>query len=132
MFLRPLLREPARPWVLVHAESQAVVARRVQAAVDSRSRRKGLLGRDGLDDEALIIAPCNAVHTFFMRFPIDVIFTDREGVITRCVADVRPWRMTGALRGFATIEVAAGTIERTRVGRGQRLELRDAATTPGP
>ena len=124
MFLKPLLREPSRPWVLVNAESQAVLAHRVKAAVDSRSRREGLLGRAGLDDEALIIAPCNAVHTFFMRFPIDVIFADRQGVITRCVPNVRPWRLTGALRGFATIEVAAGTIGRTHSARGQRIELR--------
>ena len=123
MFLKQLLREPARAWALMNTENQAIVARRVQAAVDSQSRREGLLGRTGLDDEALIIAPCNAVHTFFMRFPIDVIFTDRQGVITRCVSDVRPWRLTGALKGFATIEVAAGTLARTHTQRGQRLEL---------
>lgn len=124
MFLRPLLREPTGSWMLVNADTGAPLARRVQAAVDSASRRKGLLGRAGLEDEALIIAPCHAVHTAFMQFPIDVIVTDREGVIGRCISDVVPWRITGAWRGFATIELPAGTIARTATARGQRVEIR--------
>jgi uncharacterized membrane protein (UPF0127 family) len=127
-FLAPLLRHPDRHWVLADTETGAIVANRVHAAVDSASRRRGLLGRTALDDEALVIAPCGAVHTFFMRFAIDVIFADRAGRVCRCVADVRPWRVTGALRGFATIEVAAGTLARAGTRRGHRLELRDAGT----
>jgi uncharacterized membrane protein (UPF0127 family) len=127
MFLTPLLRDAGRVWMLANAETGAVLASRVHAAVDSKSRRQGLLGRSGLDDEALIIAPCNAVHTCFMQFPIDVIFTHRDGRIARCVPGVRPWRVTGALRGFATIELASGTIERTKTVRGHRLELRQAS-----
>ena len=124
LFLRPLLRDATRAWMLANAETGAVLARRVHAAVDSKSRRQGLLGKSGLDDEALIIAPCNAVHTFFMQFPIDVIFAQRDGRIVRCVSRVRPWRVTGAIRGFATIELASGTIERTATAPGHRLELR--------
>jgi uncharacterized protein len=126
MFLRPLLRNPARSWRLVNGDTRAVLASRVHAAVDSASRRRGLLGRTGLDDEALIIAPCNAVHTFFMRFPIDIVYTDRQGTVTRCVAAVPPWRLSGALRGFATIELPAGAIARTGTRVGQRLELHAA------
>jgi uncharacterized membrane protein (UPF0127 family) len=123
-FLQPLLRDPARAWTLVNLDSGACVAGRVSAAVDSTTRRRGLLGRTSLDDEALVIAPCNAVHTCFMRFSIDVIFIDRDGRVTRAATDVAPWRLTGALRAFATIEVAAGTVARTSTRRGHRLELR--------
>jgi uncharacterized membrane protein (UPF0127 family) len=126
MFLSALLREPGRHWVLANRDTGAVLAHRVRAAVDSASRRKGLLGRASLDDEALIIAPCSAVHTCFMRFAIDVIFTDRAGRVSRCVPAVRPWRITGTLRGFATIELAAGTIDRTGTRRGHTLQLQDA------
>src|SRR5678815_5448867 len=108
-FLQPVLRQPERLWSLVVAETGAPLVGRVTAAVDSETRRRGLLGRTGLDDEALVIAPCNAVHTFFMKFSIDVLFVDKQGRVIRVVHDVRPWRITGALRGFATIEVAAGT-----------------------
>ena len=124
MFLKPLLRQPDRTWSLVNGQNHAVLAGRVHAAVDSASRRRGLLDRTRLDDEALIIAPCNAVHTCFMKFAIDIIYTDRQGIVTRCVAAVPPWRLSGALRGFATIELPAGTIDRTQTRKGQRLELR--------
>ena|SRR5688572_6860691 len=123
MFLRPLLRDPQRQWTLVNADTAARVVSRVVAAVDSASRKKGLLGRTGLDDEALVIAPCNAVHTFFMKFAIDVVFTDRDGRVMRVVPAVAPWRITGAWGGFATIELAAGTAARSGILVGHRLEV---------
>ena len=122
-FLTPLLRQPARPWALHNRNTGATLAGRVLAAVDSETRRRGLLGRTHLEDEALVIAPCNAVHTFFMKFSIDVIFVDRHGAVTRVARAVQPWRITGALRAFAVIEVAAGTAARTRTTTGQSLIL---------
>jgi uncharacterized membrane protein (UPF0127 family) len=124
MFLSPLLRDANRRWLLANADTGGVLARQVHAAFDSASRRRGLLGRAGLEDEALIIAPCSAVHTFFMQFPIDVVFAARDGRITRTWAAVKPWRLAAALRGFAAIELQAGTLARTGTHRGHRLELR--------
>jgi uncharacterized membrane protein (UPF0127 family) len=124
-FLQPLLRHPDRRWMLIDADTDARIVARISAAVDSASRRKGLLGRAGLDDEALVIAPCNAVHTFFMRFAIDILFVDRDGRVRRTVENVGPWRITGSLRAFATIECSAGTLARTATRRGHRLELRE-------
>ena len=126
VFLTAFLKEPSSspPWLLVNADSGATLARQVRAAVDSRSRRQGLLGRTSFDDEALIIAPCSAVHTFFMRIPLDVIFTDRSGLVMRCSPHVRPWRLAGTLTAFAAIELPAGTIERSGTARGHRIELR--------
>ena len=96
----------------------------LRLAVTPFARLRGQLGRP--EPVPMLIAPCSAVHTFFMRFAIDVIFTDRDGRVSRCVPAVRPWRITGTLRGFATIELAAGTIDRTGTRRGHTLELRDA------
>ena len=149
MFLKPLLRNPSHPWTLVNGHTGAVLAVRVYAAVDSASRRQGLLGRTGLDDEALIIAPCNAVHTFFMRFPIDVVFAARDGRVVKVCLEVRPWRMAGAIRGFAAIELPAGAARRHAVAPGDVLRVgvlepyspstrtttgadRDAANLPSP
>ena len=126
MFLSPLLREPNRPWVLEDTTAGAVLASSVEAAVDSTSRRRGLLGRTGLDDAALVIAPCNAVHTLFMRFPIDVVFVDRAGRVLRIAASVPAWRMTASWRAFATIELAAGTVARIGTAVGHTLHLRCA------
>jgi uncharacterized membrane protein (UPF0127 family) len=85
-----------------------------------------LLGRDSLAaGSALILAPCSSIHTFFMRFPIDVAFVDREGVILRIAADLRPWRIALALRAFAVIEMPGGTFAAadTRVGDALRPAL---------
>ncbi|HKH71429.1 MAG TPA: DUF192 domain-containing protein [Vicinamibacterales bacterium] len=127
MFLSPLLRDPHRLWALHDITTGELLASSVEAAVDSTSRRRGLLGRTGLDDEALIIAPCNAVHTFFMRFAIDIVFVDRTGRVLRIAASVPAWRMTVSLRAFATIELAAGTAARNDVAPGHLLSLRSAS-----
>jgi len=124
MFLAPLLREPHRLWALEEVTSHRTLVSRVHAAVDSTSRKRGLLGRASLDDAALVIAPCNAVHTFFMRFPIDILFVDRQGRVLRVARAVPPWRIAWAWRAFAVIELAATAASRIQVG--DRIGLRAA------
>ena len=130
MFLSAFRAGPARPWMLEDATAGALVARHVEAALDSASRRRGLLGRDSLRDTALVIAPCSAIHTFFMRFPIDVIFIDRQGVVVKVTPDLPAWRMSGAWGAYAVCEVASGTVRRTGTRAGNRLILRTAGS-PG-
>ena len=122
-FLRELIRQPDLRWALHNRETGAMLATRVVAAVDSETRRRGLLGRTGLKDEALIIAPCSAVHTFFMKFSIDVVFVNRAGAVTRVAREVSPWRIAASFRGFAAIELAAGTASRTGTTAGHLLTL---------
>ena len=128
-FVDPLLRR-TRPGIrhnLVNVETGRVVAGRVEAAFDSETRRRGLLGRDGMpEEEALIIAPCNGVHTFFMRFAIDVVFVAKDGRVVKACPRVRPWRTAIAWRAFAAIEGAPGLIERSGTRRGDRLVVREA------
>lgn len=131
-FLNPLLRAGATDHVLVNARTRGVVADRLLTAFDSASRRRGLLGRDGLPPgTALIIAPSNAVHTFFMRFPIDVAFVARDGRVIKVRAAVPPWRVTASLRGFTVIEFAAGTLARSNTRPGDSL-ICEAAETVDP
>ena len=96
-----------------------MLATRVETAFDSRSRRRGLLGRHALAaDTMLAIAPSNAVHTFGMRFPIDVLFVARDGRVVKRVVSMRARRIAGALRAFATLEFGAAHdgVARTQVG----------------
>ena len=88
------------------------------------ARRRGLLGRDGIDG-ALVLRPCRSVHTFFMRFPIDVAFCDREGTVLR-TCSLRPWRLSPivARAGFA-VEAEAGAFERWHLDAGDRLEVKE-------
>jgi len=121
-FLSPLLRAESIAHVLENARTQRVIADRLLTAFDSRSRRQGLLGRDGLPDgTALIIAPSNAVHTFFMRFPIDVAFVAKDGRVLKVRHAVPPRRITAALRAYAVAEMPAGTLRRADVRAGDTL-----------
>jgi len=126
-FVDPLLRRSHADLRLVNVERGTVVAGRVSAAFDSKSRKRGLLGRDGMpEDEALIIAPCNGVHTFFMRFAIDIVFVAKDGSVVKARRGVRPWRIALAWRAFAVIEGAPGLIERSGTRPGDRVALQEA------
>jgi uncharacterized protein len=123
-FLRPLVEGPADAFVLVADGAARPVATTLEPALDSASRRRGLLGRDGLPEgAALIIAPSNSVHTFFMRFPIDLIFAARDGCVLKIRHGVPAKRVSGALRAFAVIEMAAGSLDQAGLRVGDRLAV---------
>ncbi|MBV8464660.1 MAG: DUF192 domain-containing protein [Burkholderiales bacterium] len=87
-------------------------------------RMRGLLGRPRLaDDEILLIKPCNAVHTFGMRYAIDVVFTDRRGRITKIVHRVSPGRFAMSITASQVFELSAGTAQRMGFAAGQTLPL---------
>jgi uncharacterized protein len=110
---------------MVNERSGRLLASAVEIAATSETRRKGLLGRDTLDPStAMIIAPCSAVHTFFMRFTIDVVFVDRAGLVRKIARDLKPWRMAASLGSWAVVELNAGGAARGDVRVGDRLVLR--------
>ena len=116
---------PAGSLSLVNQRTDAALAERVEVAVTRRTRRKGLLGRDGLEtSSALVLAPCAAVHTMFMRFPIDVVFVDSDGRALRVVPNLGPWRIAIEPFAHAVVEMAAGSLEARHVRVGDRLYLR--------
>ena len=109
---------------LINARSGEALATDIELALTRAARRRGLLHREGLDPTAaLILAPCLAVHTAFMRFAIDVIFVDKSGHITRIVRRLVPWRVATSWRAYATIEVPAGSLSRFDLAVGDRLYL---------
>jgi uncharacterized protein len=71
---------------------------------------RGLLGRASLEHGAgLLIKPAPSVHMFFMRFPLDVVFIDRDNAIVGISHTLRPWRIAGARRAVSALELPAGT-----------------------
>jgi len=119
-----LLQAPEERFVLRHARRNNVIATRIEPAFDSASRRRGLLGRTAFaEGAALIIAPCNGIHTFFMRMAIDVVFVSRGGEVIKTYSDLPAWRIAFALRAFAAIELPSGTVERSDTRRGDQLRL---------
>ncbi|WP_109483064.1 DUF192 domain-containing protein [Paraburkholderia sp. C35] len=106
------------------------VPSRVALEVTDRrhERMRGLLGRDALDaDSALWLEPCNAVHTFGMRFPIDVIFIDRHGCVLSIHRNVGRARMRVNWRARVALEMCAHAAQTLHIERGDRLEWRTPA-----
>src|SRR4051794_19266904 len=96
-FLRPMTQDPTHAWTLLGVPGDRCVARTLIPAFDRETRNKGLLGRRSLDaGSALILAPCNGVHTFFMKFAIDIVFVSRLGRVLKIRPDCRAWRLAFA------------------------------------
>ena len=101
-----------------------VLATRLEVAGSGSTRRKGLLGRDGLaPGEGLWIVPCESVHTFFMRFPIDLVYLDRKNRIRKLRSAVGPWRLSACLTAHSILELPAGAIQASRTERGDLVEF---------
>ncbi len=116
-FLSPLARAPHASCALRNTRTGETLAERLEPAFDRETRNRGLLGRDGLDPgSALVLAPCNSVHTWFMRFPIDLLFVTRDGTVKKVRSAVPPWRIALSWGVLAVIELPAGTIGDCRPG----------------
>jgi uncharacterized protein len=101
-----------------------VVCERCIVADSPLPRMRGLLGRRNLgSDEGVLLRPAGSIHTFFMRFPIDVVFLDRDGRVLRVAESVRPWRTAAARGARAVLELRAGESGRRRVAVGDVLEV---------
>jgi hypothetical protein len=110
--------------VRVTASGGRVVCTRCEVAESARARMKGLLGRRGLGPgHGMLINPAPSVMTFFMRFPIDVVFLDRDRKIVGISHTLVPWRVAGARHAVAALELPAGTAEACGLQLGERLEL---------
>jgi uncharacterized protein len=108
---------------LVNRTRGALLADRVEVAAAIAERLRGLLGRTELPrGSALAIAPCAAIHTFFMKFAIDAVFLDRSGRVVRALPGLPPWRATRFhLRAAQVVELPAGTLARTGTREGDQL-----------
>ncbi len=92
---------------------------------DSRTkRRQGLLNRPPLaPGEGLWLVPCEAVHTFFMKFPIDLVYIDRERTVRKVRHAVQPWRVSACFSAHSVIELPAGAARASGAAKGDRLQI---------
>jgi hypothetical protein len=124
-FLQPLLRERHDRQCIVNVRTGKVVADQLITAFDSETRRKGLLAHTSLPaSTAMVIAPTNAIHTFFMKFPIDIVFVSKAGRVLKIRPAVPAWRMTASLRAHAVLELAAGSLSSSETEVGDQLIVR--------
>jgi uncharacterized membrane protein (UPF0127 family)/protein-S-isoprenylcysteine O-methyltransferase Ste14 len=114
--------------VPLRLENGSIVCERCVLADTALMRMKGLLGRAELPaGDAILLRPASSVHTAFMRFPIDVVFLDKEHCVTKIAANLRPWRTAAARHAETVVELAAGEAERRNLKVGDRIVEPDAS-----
>jgi uncharacterized membrane protein (UPF0127 family) len=108
-----------------NAVRNTTLAENCEAARTFVARFKGLQLRKGLPaGSGLLITPCNSIHMFFMRFPIDAVFIDAEQTVLHIEEGIRPWRISRVVRkARSVLELPAGTASATGTRPGDRLEL---------
>ena len=100
------------------------LADRAEVADSSAKRRTGLLKHEGLaPGGGLWIAPCEGIHTIGMKFPIDVLFLNRQRRVVKIRASMGKWRLALSLRAHSVLELPAGTIAETGTAVGDQLEV---------
>ena len=116
----------ADTWRLVSETTGKIVVARLRIADGFWSRLAGLQFRRRLPSDAgVLLVPCNSVHTGFVRFPVDVVFLDRQGSVLAIRRDLRPWRLAlGPRKSHAVLEVVAGSAD---VQPGEKLRLEPAS-----
>jgi uncharacterized membrane protein (UPF0127 family) len=102
---------------------QSVIAEKVGIADSFFSRFMGLMGKKTLPEgSCLIITPCNSIHMFFMRFPIDALFLDKDNTVVYILEGIKPWGLSKIVwNAHSVIELPQGTIRKSRTSEGDRL-----------
>lgn len=110
---------------LVNLSKNIEVASEVEVASTYLKRLIGLLGRSGLGSgKALWIHHCHSIHTWFMRFPIDVVFVDEKMKVRAVYEDMGAWRMTSPFtKAESVFELPAGTLKSKPVELGDELHV---------
>jgi uncharacterized protein len=116
--------------LVVGDPQQKVVCEICHLADNFLSRMRGLLGRRALGrGEGVLLRPAAAVHTWFMRFPIDVLFLDRKLEVVAVRPSVKPWRAAAARGACAVLELRAGESDRRGIQVGDRIGMVGPAST---
>ena len=119
------MRKTPTRLVARNIDTGELVANRVTVATKKVDRAVGLLKYSTLaPGEGLLITPCRGVHTCGMRFTIDLVALDENGVVVDAVQELAPWRIRLPRPGAVSVlELPAGSLSRTNTERGHRIEL---------
>lgn len=103
-----------------------IVVPEVKQTTHALERMRGLLGHPPLQPgEGILIQPCNSVHTLFMRYPIDVIYLDRNNAVLKLVPSLRPFRLSFGAGAVAVLELGAHEAQRCGIKVGMHLGWED-------
>ncbi len=110
---------------LTNVTKGVVLAEEARLADSFLKRLTGLLGKKKLaKSQALIIKPCNSIHTFFMHFPIDVLFVNKNNAVIKVILGLKPFRLSGIYFNAAyAVELPPGTVGSSLSGVGDILSI---------
>lgn len=110
---------------IINQTKNTTIAREAIVAETLFQRIKGLLGKKQLaEGQAIILRPCSSIHTLFMRFAIDVIFVDKNNIVIKAIAHLKPFRLTYIYFHAAfVIELPANTLKSTLTAIGDTLSI---------
>ncbi len=110
---------------IVNKVNGKVLANNVEIAGNFTKRLKGLLGRTGLNrGESMILYPCSSIHTYFMNFPIDVLFINRDAVVLKTIENMKPYKISPLIKeSYMVVELPAGCLSATGTTAGHHLEI---------
>lgn len=111
--------------IIRNTARNSILAESCRKAGSFTARLKGLMGVRSLPvGSGLLLCPCNSIHMFFMKIPLDIIFIDSGNIVVHVIQHIRPWRISPLIRkAAAVIELPAGTIAESRTVPGDLLEL---------
>jgi uncharacterized membrane protein (UPF0127 family) len=117
-------------WRVTNSTRGSILADHAEEATGVWSRLLGLMGRTELPlGQGLHIKPCNSIHTFFMRIPIDALFLDAEGQVVKKYDALPPWRATGlSFRTKSVLELPAGTASASQTEVGDQIHFERSLT----
>lgn len=116
--------DPNRRMRAANTTRGTVLAASLEVADSGPARNKGLLNRDGLlPGGGLWIIPCQSVHTFFMRFPLDLVYLDKHKRVRKVRSAVGPGRISFCFTAQSVIELPVGAIQQSQTQRGDSLEI---------
>jgi uncharacterized membrane protein (UPF0127 family) len=114
--------------VIVHnSDRGTVLGEAIEVAESAVGRVKGLLGRECLEDgQGLLFNHCSSLHTFFMHFPIDVLFMDKKGKVLKSAPGVKPFKLVAApLKAQYALELPVGSISKSQTKVGDKLDFQE-------
>lgn len=110
---------------ILNTTKGTTIATSASQAATFLSRGRGLMMAPPLPDGGgLVIDPCNSIHMFFMRYPLDVLFIDKDGAVVFMYAGIKPWRVGRIVKGAKyAVELPVGTIESSRTQVGDTVKM---------
>lgn len=115
-----------------NATREVLLTGNCRVANNFMSRFLGLMGTSSLPQgSGLLIKPCNSIHMFFMKYPLDIIFISSDNTIVYLMENIKPWNFSKIVRqAVSVLELPAGTISLTKTIIGDKILMVSNGYTP--